>query len=75
MKFTWEEKDVRGGRTVNRQPVTQGSTMIGYDVGTNGAAKYCLIDLRDGAVLRAGSTKVGIADLLNDGLYRPEGVE
>jgi hypothetical protein len=68
MKFTWEEKDVRGGRVV-----CQGSrrSIIGWNPKMGSGAFY-LVELSDGALRKEGSTARIMAEILNSGGYAPE---
>lgn len=72
MKYTWEKTDIKGGRKLRR--VTNEPFMIGYIVGENSDAKYVLIDLRDGAVMRT-QTKTQMAENLNAQGFSPDSIE
>lgn len=72
MKFTWEKEDIKGGRRLRR--VKSEPFMVGFTVSENSDAKYVLIDLRDGAVMRS-QTKAQMAENLNGQGFWPESVE
>ena len=67
MKHTWEISDIKLGQEILRGNVR---FVIGYYVGINGPEKYCLIDLRDGAVM-GPQTKEQLVESLSKGNYSP----
>lgn len=67
MKFTWEIADFKTGREV----VAHGCLyVIGYLLDRSEPDKYCLIDLRDGAIFTA-KTKEEMINALNREGYAP----
>lgn len=73
MKYTWEAKDIKGGRKLSRGKAAP-PCILGYIVSEPSDSKYVLIDLRDGAVMQA-RTKTLMAMDLNAQGYMPESVE
>lgn len=69
MKFTWGVSDIKPGLEVIRPPHTT-LYVIGYYISINDDKKYCLIDLRDGAVGEP-RTKDELTAALNRSGYVP----
>lgn len=71
VRFEIETKDIKGAMRFRKNGV---EFLIGYRAELSSERRYCLIDLRDGAVFKA-ETKAGIAKTLTDGRYEPLQIE